>query len=160
MSALTSFVSSLSWVVVARWRSRGRSEMRESPESVVRRYLKAWEEPELEDLLSFFTDDAVYVDGPRGTHHGRDAIRTELQSQLAMRFSDVVMDVRAILTDGRTVMMEREDHFIIDGRRFSYGSMAVFEVEQDARISGWREYYDLQSVIDQIASTGFAPPPV
>lgn len=132
--------------------------MRESPESVVRRYLKAWEDPELDDLLSFFTDDAVYVDGPRGTHHGRDAIRSELQAQLAMRFSDVVMEVRAVLADGRTVMMEREDRFTVAGRPFSYGSMAVFEVENDGRISGWREYYDLHSVIDQITAAGFTPP--
>jgi limonene-1,2-epoxide hydrolase len=40
-------------------------------------------------LLSFFADDAVYVAGPRGTHRGVDAIRAELESQLAMGFGGI-----------------------------------------------------------------------
>jgi len=63
-----------------------------------------------------------------------------------------------LATEGRAVMMEREDSFTIGGKRFSYGSMAVFEVGLDGQINQWREYYDLKSITDQIEAAGLGTP--
>ena len=52
--------------------------MGESAESVVRTYLAAMERSDADELASYFSDDAVFIDGPRGTHVGIDAIRTEI----------------------------------------------------------------------------------
>jgi hypothetical protein len=53
-------------------------------ESVIRKFLGSFPASDVEDVIGFFSDDAVYIDGPRGVHRGIDAIRTELQSQFAM----------------------------------------------------------------------------
>ena len=54
--------------------------MSESAETVVRKYLAAWKRSDLDELVSFISDDAVFTDGPRGVHHGIDAIRAELET--------------------------------------------------------------------------------
>jgi limonene-1,2-epoxide hydrolase len=94
--------------------------MSDSPESVVSKFLAAWEHPEVNELLSFFAEDAVYIAGPRGVHCGLDAIRSELASQLAMGFGGVTSDVKSQVVSGGTVMMERVDNFNIAGKPFSW----------------------------------------
>ena len=97
--------------------------MSDSPESVVRKVLAAWEGPaKVDELVSFFGDDTVWVDGPRGVHHGLDAIRSELEVQLAMGFEVVKEDVKSLIADGGTVMLERVEHLRVGGKPFLHGS--------------------------------------
>ncbi len=63
--------------------------MGDPPESVVRRFLSASVDPTVEELVGFFSDDAVWIDGPRGVHRGLDAIRTELEVHPSMGFKMV-----------------------------------------------------------------------
>jgi len=58
-------------------------------EAVVHRYLGGWVTPDPEVLAAFFSDDAVYIDGPLATHQGRAAIEAEMHAQ-AKRFRSVV----------------------------------------------------------------------
>ena len=129
--------------------------MSESAESVIRNYLAALERSDVDELLSYFRDDAVFVDGPRGTHEGIDAIRTELQS-IAM-LSSLSVEVKALVANGGTVMTERVDTFEIKGKPFGLEIAAVIEVDGDNRIKRWRDYYDLRSLEDRMAAA-FAPP--
>ena len=48
--------------------------MSDSAESVVRKFLAAWKRPDLDELVSVFGDDAVFID-PRGTLNGIEAIK-------------------------------------------------------------------------------------
>jgi limonene-1,2-epoxide hydrolase len=130
--------------------------MGDSAEAVVRKFLAAWKRSDVDELVSFISDDAVYTDGPRGTHHGIDAIKAELQSMVKM-FPSTVIDVRTLVADGRTVMVERVDNFEVQAKPFGLEVAAVFELDGDGRINRWREYYDLQSIQDRIAQT-LSPP--
>ena len=53
--------------------------MSDSAESVVRKFLAANLQSDVDELIAFFSDDAVYTDSPRGVHRGIDAIRAEFQ---------------------------------------------------------------------------------
>jgi limonene-1,2-epoxide hydrolase len=130
--------------------------MSDSPEMVVRNFLAAWKRSDLDELVSFISEDAVYTDGPRGTHHGIDAIKAELQSMLKMTPSTII-DVKTLVADGATVMTERVDNFEVQGKPFGLEVAAVFEVDGNGRINRWREYYDLTSIQDRIAAA-LAPP--
>jgi limonene-1,2-epoxide hydrolase len=132
--------------------------MGESAESVVRAFLEAWKEPQIDDLMSFFSDDATYVDGPRGVFRGRDAIRSELEAQLRMGFSVQSLDVTSLVADRGTVMLERNDKLTVAGQPFAMELMAVFEIDPSGRIERWREYYDLKSATDPIKEAGFRVP--
>ena len=130
-----------------------------SPESVVRGFLAAWEDmPKLNRILSFFAEDAVWVDGPRGVHRGLDAITSELEAQAAIGFTNFRAEIKSIVTDGGTVMMERVDSLTMDNKPFSMEIMAAFEIDADGRIKRWRDSYDLKSITDQVAAAGFAAP--
>jgi limonene-1,2-epoxide hydrolase len=132
--------------------------MTDSPQSVVRRFLAAWEGwPNVDDIASFFADDAVFIDGPRGVHRGIAAIRSELEAEAAMGFRNLRADISSLVADGGTVMLERVDNFTIGGKPFSMEVMAAFEIG-DGRIKRWRESYDLKSITDQIEAAGFSAP--
>ena len=130
--------------------------MSDSAELVVRNFLAAWKRSDVDELVSFISDDAVYTDGPRGTHHGIDAIKTELQSFVKATPSTIV-DVKTLVSDGGTVMLERVDNFEIQGKPFGLEVAGVFEVDGNWRINRWRDYYDLKSIQDRIADA-LGPP--
>jgi limonene-1,2-epoxide hydrolase len=132
--------------------------MSDSPESVVRRFLAAWANwPNVDELVSFFAEDALFLDGPRAVHRGRAAIQSELDKQAAMGFRDFKADVHCLVAHGDTVMLERVDNFTVGGKPFSMEVMAAFEVS-DGRIKRWRESYDLKSITDRIEAAGFKAP--
>jgi limonene-1,2-epoxide hydrolase len=126
----------------------------DSPESVVRAFLASWADPVLDEVVSFFADDAVFVDGPRGVHRGLKAITSQLEVDLR----PVIAEVKSLVTDGRMVMLERVDRFDVGGNGFSMEVMAAFVIDSDGRIKRWRESYDLQSIADQIEAAGFKVP--
>ena len=131
--------------------------MSESAETVVRNYLAAFLQKDLDELVSFFTNDAVYIDGPRGVHHGIDAIRAELGTMVKVVPSTSV-DIKKLVASGGTVMVERVDNFKLGGKPFDLEVAAVFDVDDNGRIKRWRDYYDLKSLEDRIASAGIALP--
>jgi limonene-1,2-epoxide hydrolase len=127
--------------------------MSDSPESLVRRFFAAWADPKPDELGSFFHDAAVWVDGPQGVRRGAEAIKSELAAQLKA-VGGVFVDVKSLLTEGGTVMVEQVSNSSIGGNPISAVVMAVFELDADGRIKQWREAYDLKSVMDQIEAAG------
>ena len=130
--------------------------MSNSAESVIRNFLAAWTRSDIDEMVSFISDDAVYTDGPRGIHHGIGAIKAELQSFVKVTPSTIV-DVKTLVANGGTVMAERVDNFEFQGKPFGLEVAAVFEVDGSGRIKRWRDYYDLRSIEDRIAAS-LAPP--
>jgi limonene-1,2-epoxide hydrolase len=123
--------------------------MSDSPESVVRKFFAAWADPKSDELGSFFHDAAMWVDGPQGVRSGADAIKTELAAQLKA-VGGAMVDVKTLVSDGGTVMVEQISNSTIRGNPISSVVMAVFELDADGRIRQWREAYDLKSAMDQI----------
>jgi limonene-1,2-epoxide hydrolase len=132
--------------------------MSHSPESVVRKFLAAWADPKLDELVGFFSDDAVFSDGPRGVHRGVDAIRSELDAEISTGFGGAKIDVNSLVAEGGTVMMEGVENYRIGGKHFSLDVMGAFEIGADGRITRWRYSYDLKSITDQIEAAGFSIP--
>jgi limonene-1,2-epoxide hydrolase len=121
----------------------------DSPETVVRKFFGAWSDPEPDALGTFFCDDAVWVDGPQGVRYGADAIKSELASQLRA-VGGVAVEVKAVVSEGQTIMVEQVHRSTIAGTVISSVVMAVFELDEEGRIQQWREAYDLKSALDQI----------
>jgi limonene-1,2-epoxide hydrolase len=132
--------------------------MSASPESVVRSFLAAWAHPDLDELVSFFSADAVFIDGPRGVHRGIDAIRSELEAEIAMGFGGAKIDVNALVAQGGTVMLEGVENYRIGGRPMTLEVMGAFDVNADGRIRRWRYSYDLKSITDQLEAAGLKVP--
>jgi|EndMetStandDraft_3_1072993.scaffolds.fasta_scaffold322949_2 limonene-1,2-epoxide hydrolase len=125
--------------------------MSKTPEQVVREFCAAFAVSDVDELVSFFADDAVYIDGPRATHHGIDAIRTEIASQVRM-IPTAVVDITTLLERDGVVIIERVDNFEVAGEPFALDVAAVFTIDEAGHITRWRDYYDLQSIAERTAA--------
>ena len=90
--------------------------MTDSAESAIRNFLACFPASDVDEVIGFFNDDAVYIDGPRGVHRGINAIRTELQSQLEL-VPNTTVDIKTLAASGGTVLTERVDNCEIAANR-------------------------------------------
>jgi limonene-1,2-epoxide hydrolase len=125
--------------------------MSDSPGSIVRQFLAATHASDVDELAGFFSVDAVYIDGPRGTYNGIDAIRAALEAQVQVTPS-LSVDVKTLVVDGTTVFAERIDSFEVQGKWFALEVVGVFVLDDDGKIKRLRDYYDLQSLMDEVAA--------
>ena len=133
--------------------------MNDSPESVARRFLAALEDfANVDNIVSFFADDAVYIDPMRGVQRGIDELRSELSAQAVMGFNNVKIEIDSIVADGGTVMLERHDSWTVRGEPYSIGVIAVIEVAPNGRVVRWRDSYDSKPLIDQLTAAGYQVP--
>ena len=125
--------------------------MSDSAEQVVRQFLTALKQSDVNELVSFFSDDAVWTDGPRGTYRGVDAIRAEIESQVQL-VPSLTVEVKNLVATGGTVMVERADTFETQGKSFDLEVVGVFEIDDSGLIKRLRDYYDLSSLMDRVSA--------
>ncbi len=112
-----------------------------SPEEVVRAEMAAWERRDVDEVMSYFANDATYDIGPTyPTLSGRDAIRGTIEAYFRRRVTHVHFDILHLAVDGDVVLMERVDHWIVDGKSIDTPVMGAYEVK-DEKIKAWREYF-------------------
>jgi limonene-1,2-epoxide hydrolase len=118
-------------------------------EELVRSFCGAWSRRDIDELLAFFTDDAVYHNIPVEPVKGRAAIRATL-AQFIDISTDAEFEIVALAVSGNKVLTERIDRFTINGKRIELPVMGTFEVTGD-KISAWRDYFDMQQFVKQMA---------
>jgi limonene-1,2-epoxide hydrolase len=123
-----------------------------APIDLVREFCAAFGEgkPDLDRIVGFFTEDAVYHNIPVGPVVGVDAIRATLAS-FTTGVEAIEFRVRAIAADGGTVLTERVDVFRFPGTEVSLPVMGTFEVV-DGKIAAWRDYFDMQQFMSQLST--------
>src|SRR5437016_12228022 len=86
------------------------------PETVVREFCAAWSRRNVDELLAYFTADAVYHNMPVAPVTGHDGIR-ELLNMFAPAAETAEFEVLAIASRGSLVFPERVDRFTMNGRK-------------------------------------------
>jgi len=105
---------------------------------------------DVDQLVAFFSDDAVYHNMPVAPVTGPKAIGKVLSGYLASA-SDAEFEVVAIASRGNVVLTERIDRFTIGGKRIVLPVMGTFEIGDDGRIRAWRDYFDMNQFTSQMA---------
>jgi limonene-1,2-epoxide hydrolase len=108
--------------------------------TVVRAFLKAWERLDPDELVSYFTADAVYHNMPRSAVAGTDAIR-QLLTWILARHDSLNFDIVTLVAAGDLVVAERVDHLRADDIHIALPVVGIFEM-RDSRIAAWRDYFD------------------
>jgi limonene-1,2-epoxide hydrolase len=108
---------------------------------LIDQFMSTWERGDVDEMLDYFTDDAVYHNIPMAPAVGKPAIR-ELLSQFLGAMEGLQAVVHRQVADGNIVMHERTDHFSLGPRPMSLQICGVFEVV-DGRINAWRDYFDM-----------------
>jgi limonene-1,2-epoxide hydrolase len=115
-----------------------------TPAEVVTALVQACERRDLDAVCALVTDDIEYDNVPIGKVYGPEGVRSVLSGGVTAAASEVEWVVHRQVADGDTVMNERTDRFLVDGRWVEIPIAAVFEV-RDGRVSLWRDYFDLES---------------
>jgi limonene-1,2-epoxide hydrolase len=119
-------------------------------EKVVTDFCNAWPRKNIEELLAFFTDDAVYHNIPMDPARGKAAIRTVINTFLPMAKS-LHFKVLHSAAAGNIVFNERVDIFDLgNGKTISLPVAGVFEVTGN-KIAAWRDYFDMQMYTKQMS---------
>lgn len=120
----------------------------ELPLDLVRRFCAAWGDGDVDALVAFFTDDAVYHNIPISPVTGKDAIKTTIEG-FAAGVDKIEFRVDAIAADGTTVLTERVDVFTTADKVIELPVMGTFET-RDGKIAAWRDYFDLNQFMSQL----------
>lgn len=118
------------------------------PVDLVRRFCAAWGDGDLDAIVSYFADDAVYHNIPVDPVTGRDAIRSTIAG-FTGGVESIEFRVGNIAASGSTVMTERVDVFRFPGTTIELPVMGTFEVDGD-RITAWRDYFDMNQFMSQL----------
>lgn len=121
--------------------------MPKSNEEVIRGFCAAWTRKNPDELLAFFTDDAVYHNIPMPPMQGKAAIRSVFDLFLPPS-ETIEFEVLHIASAGNLVFTERVDRFLMNGRNVSLPVAGVFEVE-NGLIKAWRDYFDMAMFTSQ-----------
>lgn len=123
-------------------------EQSSDPLTLVTTFCAAWARLNVDEIVGYFADDAVYHNIPLDPVTGRDDIRTFIEG-FTGGVDSVDFEVRHAVADGNLVMTERVDHFHTGDKVISLPVMGTFEVEGGA-ITAWRDYFDLNQFMTQM----------
>ena len=119
-------------------------------EKVVTEFCNAWPRKNIDELLGFFTDDAVYHNIPFEPARGKEAIRATINTFLPMAKS-LHFKVLKSASAGNVVFNERVDVFDLGGgKTISLPVAGVFEIT-GSKISAWRDYFDMAMYTKQMS---------
>ena len=127
-------------------------------EAVVREFIDAWREGDARKLADFFTEDAVVWNDGRTTVRGRAAIDEHFTMQLSA-CTDCDFEITQTAVSGNTVFNERIDRMKVVGAPIELPVAGVFEVDDAGKLVAWRDYFDLNTVMTQLAAAGIGGDP-
>ena len=116
---------------------------------LVTRFCAAWTSVDLDEIMGFFTLDAVYHNIPMEAVSGTDAIRSTIEG-FSTGVESIEFRVFHIAAAGNVVLTERVDVFNLPGKVIELPVMGTFEV-RDGKIAAWRDYFDLNQFMTQFA---------
>ncbi len=108
---------------------------------LVSAFCKAWSNHDVDEVLGYFTEDAVYHNMPMPPMQGKPAIKTILQ-QIVSPTSWIGWETLNIAEAGSIVFTERVDRFEMGGKKVELPVAGVFEIE-NGKIKAWRDYFDM-----------------
>jgi limonene-1,2-epoxide hydrolase len=124
----------------------------DQPIDVVRRFCAAWGTQDLDAIIGFFTDDAVYHNIPLAPVVGPAQIRATIEG-FSGGVESIEFRLDAIAADGGTVLTERLDIFRFANGQIDLPVMGTFEVV-DGKIAAWRDYFDMNQFLSQMPPPG------
>lgn len=101
----------------------------------------AFSRTNIEEILPFFSTDAVYHKIPMARFHGHEEIAGTLR-EFFVEGLDVDFEVLNVATRGNKVLTERTTRVTYGGNTRDIPIMGIFEFGSDGRITAWRDYFD------------------
>lgn len=114
---------------------------RASDGDTVRAFVAAFNARDVDAVMAFFADDAIYHNMPGEPLQGKEAIRRAIESFVAPA-SEIAWEILHLSERDGVVLTERVDRFVLGGKKIALPVMGAFELE-DGKITAWRDYFDM-----------------
>ena len=117
--------------------------------AIVEDFIAAFNANDLDKIMSFFADDAIYHNIPMAPVEGLEAIRGVIQgfSGIAVEIDWITHNI-AESADG-SVLTERTDRFLIGEKWVELPVMGTFVI-RDGKLAQWRDYFDMNQFTSQM----------
>jgi ketosteroid isomerase-like protein len=121
----------------------------EKIESIVRGFGEAFVKRDVDKMLSFFAEDAVWV-SPVGTFKGKEGLRRVLtwDTQVSPTAKSTPSGIGIMVKENRAVS-EALGEGLVEGKKYESLGITVFEFSAD-KIQHIRLFYDKLSIIKQV----------
>jgi limonene-1,2-epoxide hydrolase len=106
----------------------------------------------VDEIVAYFTDDAVYHNIPVEPAVGPEAIKAVF-SMFTTGVERMEFKILNIVGEGDVVLTERVDMFVMRNVTIELPVMGTFEV-RDGKIAKWRDYFDLNQYMSQLTAAG------
>src|SRR5438093_11287050 len=110
------------------------------PESVVREFCAAWSRRSVDELLGYFTADAVYHNMPVEPVTGHDGIR-ELLNMFAPAAEAAEFEIVNVASRGSLVFTERIDRLTMNPKQVALPA-ARDSQSRDEKTARWPDHFD------------------
>jgi|SRR5690242_17841520 limonene-1,2-epoxide hydrolase len=117
-------------------------------ERIVDEFCKTWSTLNIDKVMEFFTDDAVYHNIPLAAARGKAEIRKTIDGFMPGT-TKVEFKILNTASTGNVVFNERIDSFVVNGRHIAVPVTGVFELG-GGKIKAWRDYFDLATYTNQL----------
>lgn len=102
-------------------------------------------------IMSFFTEQSVFDNVPMGPVTGRSGI-WEVFAQVHDIATEVNWEIHRLeQAPSGTIYSERTDRYKLNGNWAEFRCAGIHEIDDDGKITLWRDYFDLQQSIATMA---------
>lgn len=119
-------------------------------EQIIRDFIAAWSHLDTDELVDYFTEDGIYHNMPIDPVQGTENLRAFIKGFLA-NWTKTDWEIRTLVSHGDTVVAERMDRTVADGKPVDLPCVGVFEM-RDGKITVWRDYFDMNTYTSALAS--------
>jgi limonene-1,2-epoxide hydrolase len=120
-------------------------------EKVVNDLFAAWTRLDLDGIMSYFAEDAVWDNVPMAPAKGKQAIREMTQGFLKDTVT-FAAKIQKSAHEGNVVFNARVDSITMkNGKRADIPVAGMFELDDSSKIKVWRDYFDLATFTKQTA---------
>lgn len=121
-----------------------------SNSDTVSAFCASWASLDIDTIMGFFAEDAVYYNIPmEPPNEGKDRIREVIQAFMANPEAVEFKIHHQAENEAGVVMNERTDTFQLGDHVLTMRVMGVFELA-DGKITAWRDYFDLNEYLSQL----------
>ena len=120
-------------------------------EKVVNDMFAAWTRLDIDGIMSYFAEDAVWDNIPMPTAKGKQAIRQMIEGFMK-DMNGFGVKILKSLHEGNTVFDARVDTISMKSGKLAEVPVAgMFELDGAGKIKLWRDYFDLGTFTKQIS---------
>ena len=120
-----------------------------TPAEIVTAFIHAIERKDVAGAAALVADDISYENMPMDPIVGREGMSATLEAFLAPA-GEVDWQILEQWEFGHTVINERLDRFEIGAGWLELAIAGVFEINDDGKITLWRDYFDLPTYHNQL----------